>query len=47
MTKESRIYSGENTASSINGRRKLESYMQKKQTELLSHSMHKNKFKMH
>ena len=46
MTKESRIYSGGNTASSINGTGKLESYMQKKQTELLSHIMYKNKFEM-
>ena len=32
--------------SSINGMRKMDSYMQKSQTGLLSHTMHKDKFKM-
>ena len=46
MTKKARINNGENRASSINGVEKLDSYMEKNQTGLLSHTMHKNKFKM-
>ena len=40
-TKEERIYNREKTASSINGAGKLDIYMQKNQTVLLSHTMHK------
>jgi len=32
--------------SSINGMRKMDSYTQKSQTGLLSHTMHKDKFKI-
>ena len=46
MTKEARIYNEEKTTSSINGMGKLDIYMQKNQTGLVSHTMHKNKFKM-
>ena len=42
-TKEERIYNREKTASSINGAGKLDIYMQKNQTVLLSHTMHKKK----
>ena len=46
MTKEARIYNGEKTAFSVNGLGKLDSYMQKNQTKLFYHTMHKNKFKI-
>ena len=36
MTKEARIYNGKKTASSLNSVGKMDSYMQKNQTELLS-----------
>ena len=44
--KEDKIYNGENRASSINGVEKLDNCMQKNLIGLLSHTMHKNKFKM-
>ena len=45
MTKEVRIYNGEETAFSITILGKLGSYMQKNQTRPLSHTMYKNKLK--
>jgi len=44
--KGDKIYNGENRASSINGVEKLDNCMQKNLIGLLSHTMHKNKFKM-
>lgn len=44
MRKQVRIYNGEKTASSIMVLGKLDNYMQKNQTGLLSHTMYKNKF---
>ena len=46
MTQEARINNGEKADSSVNGVGKLDSYMQKNQTGLLSHTMYKNKLKM-
>ena len=45
MTKDVRIYSGEKTGSSINCVGKSEKLHENIWTELLSHTMHKNKFK--
>ena len=45
MTKEVRIYNGEETAFSITILGTLGSYMQKNQTRPLSHTMYKNKLK--
>ena len=46
MAKEASIHNEEKTASSINGVGKPDSYMQKNQTGLLFHMVHKNKFKI-
>jgi len=47
MGKDARIYSEEETTSSTRPLLgKLDSYMQRNQTELLSHTKHKNKLKM-
>ena len=46
MTKDARIYNGEKTVSSINDVGKLDSYMQKNQTGLVSHIIYKNKLTM-
>ena len=46
LIKEARIYKGENTAFSINGVEKLDSYMHKNQTGRISHTIYKNKLKM-
>ena len=46
MTKEIRIYNGEETDSSIHCMGKLDSYMYKNQTGLLYHAIHKSKLKM-
>ena len=46
MTKEVRIYNGEETAFSITILGKLGSYMQKNETRPLFHTMYKNKLKM-
>ena len=40
MTKEARIYNEKKTASSVNSVGKVDSYMQKNQTGLLSHHAH-------
>ena len=45
MTKEARIYSGENTVSSISGAGKTDSYMQKNEIRTLPNTIHKNKLK--
>ena len=45
ITKEARIYSVEKIVSSINSVGKCDSYMQNNQSGLLSHTMHRNKFK--
>ena len=42
---EARVYSGEKIAPSLNGVGKLDSYMQKNQTGLLSHTAYKNNSK--
>ena len=41
MTKGARIHNREEIASSVNDAEKLDSYMQKNQTGLLSHIIHK------
>ena len=41
-TEEARVYIGEKIAPSLNGVGKLDSYMQKNQTGLLSHTSYKN-----
>ena len=46
MTKETRINNGEKIVFSINGVGKLDGYMQKSQTGLLSHTTYKNKLRM-
>ena len=46
LTKEARIYNGEKTACSITVLGKLDSYMQKNQTGLFSHTIYINKLKM-
>ena len=46
MTKEVRIYNGEKIAFSIMILGKLDSYMQKNQTGILSHAVYNNKLKM-
>ena len=43
---EARLYTGEKTATSINVLGKLDSYMQKDETGLFSHTIYKNKLKM-
>ena len=44
-TEEARVYSGEKIAPSLIGVGKLDSYMQKNQTGLLSHTAYKNNSK--
>ena len=46
MTKEPRILNKEKTDSSVKGIGKLDNWMQKNQTGLLSHIMQRNKLKM-
>ena len=44
--KEGRLYRGENSPSLIIVLRKLDNYMQKNQTHLISHTIYKSKLKM-
>ena len=46
MTKEARIYNGENIVSSINVIGKLDNFMWNNKTGLVSHIIYKNKSKM-
>jgi len=46
MTKEARIHNGGEINSSINDDKKTEQGHAENQTGLLSHSIHKNKYKM-
>ena len=46
-TKQEKIFKGQKTVSSINGVGKLNGNMQKNEIGPLSHTIHKNKFKMH
>ena len=46
MTKEARIYNGENKASSTNDAGQIGQLMQKNQTGIFSHTIYKNKLKM-
>ena len=46
LTKEARIYNGAKTASSINGARKLDSYIWKSEIRTLPNTTHKDKLKI-
>ena len=46
MTKEARIYNGEQTACSISGAGKLDSHMEKNEIRTLPNTIDKNKLQM-
>ena len=46
MTKEARLYNGEETVSSTSSEGKMDSYMSKNEIRILPDTIHKDKLKM-